>query len=102
MGSKTKNLLGNLTRSGSTNPNEENLDTSSGIEQKESQKAIEEKNYAIKTFVIYKEDFEFLKQFVDHKRYSGDIRYSLKESLHEAISSLREKTPKLLKKPAGR
>ena len=102
MGSKTKNLLGNLTRSGSTNPSEENLDTSSGIEQKESKKATEGKNYAIKTFVIYKEDSDFLNQFVEHKRYSGEIRYSLKESLHEAISALREKNPKLLKKPAGR
>ena len=96
LSSQNKNLTGggiqNLFRPVETlNPSERVVDTPSVNAQPD---------YVRHTVMFFPEDLEFLKNIVYAEKRKGNINYSQKEALHEAIELLRKANADIEQRPA--
>ena len=101
MGSKTKSLLGNLTREREAEPEKLHEVVVANIEdQKElvktkpvPRKMDNGKDYKVHSFCIDWNDFDYLNDFVAHMRMSGNTKFTQKDALGAAIGLLKRKYP---------
>ena len=77
------------------------IDTASRGEVSVSEQVAEEKtlSYVRHTVMFMPEDLEFLKNMVYSEKLRGNITYSQKEALHEAIGLLREAKESVVIRP---
>ena len=102
MASKTKNLLGNLTRereSEPVKPFETAIIATEVIQEVSKANPLQKKtdngkDYKVHSFCIDWEDFAYLNDFVDHMRMSGNTKFTQKDALNTAIGLLIRKYPR--------
>ena len=58
-------------------------------------------NYIRHTVMFYPEDLEFLKNYVYSEKMSGNINYSQKDALHDAIALLQNAAKNIVERPAN-
>lgn len=76
------------------------LEIKQGQKEKQKQKEGGKKNKMTKTYNLFLDDIEFMKDLVFYKATKeGDIKYNEQKAIAEAIEGLREKYPSVKPRP---
>lgn len=60
------------------------------ISENNIKKTIQKKEYVVKTFGMYENEFSMIDNYVAYKRMQGEIRFTQKEAISDALNLLRE------------
>ena len=69
---------------------EEKVEEKPKEKTKESAKTEKQKDYIVKTFGMYPDEFSMIENFIRTKRMDGDIRFTQKQAINEALNLLRD------------
>lgn len=61
------------------------------VQTEEQQNEVKTKEYSIKTFMVNKQDMEFIENYILYMGYVKRKKYTQREAISDAISMLKEK-----------